>query len=126
MKSTTRQEMVQMRAARRRTRFRPPDAKPYTLLSLSELSGVPAKAINALEEVGTLTVPELLSMSLSDLAVVPNLGESYVKLLVASLKKAGANPPWTARAICRAMIQTGHPASKRRRTTRRKKRTKKT
>jgi hypothetical protein len=61
--------MVQMRAVRRRTRFRPPDAKPYTLLSLSELSGVPAKAINALEEVGTLTVPELLSMSLSDLAV---------------------------------------------------------
>lgn len=117
---TSRHEMIKMRATRRRTTFRPPVVKPYHQLSLSQLA-VPAKAINALEEVGVLTIEELLAMTLSDLAVVPNLGESYVKLLVDALKKVGANPPWTARAICRAMIKTGHPASKRKRNSRRKK-----
>lgn len=113
-----------MRATRRRTRFRPVVVKNYQHLSLSQLA-VPAKAINALEEVGVLTIDELLAMSLSDLAVVPNLGEAYVKGLVDALKKVGAVPPWTARAICRAMIKTGHPASKRKRNARRKKKKKK-
>lgn len=121
--NTTRQEMMAMRATRRRTRFKPTVVKSYDHLSLSQLA-VPAKAINALEEVGVLTIDELLAMTLSDLAVVPNLGEAYVKTLVDALKKVGAEPPWTARAICRAMAQTGHPASKRRRNSGRKKKKK--
>lgn len=122
---TPRQEMANMRAVRRRTRFKPVVVKNYQHLSLSQL-GVPAKAINALEDVGVLTIDELLLMTVSDLAVVPNLGESYIKSLVDALKKVGANPPWTSRSICRAMAKTGHPASKRKRNSRRKKKKKPT
>jgi hypothetical protein len=111
---TTRQEMIKMRAQRRRTRFQHQQPKPYHQLTLSQL-GIPSKLVNALEDVGVFTVEEVLLMSLEDVAVVPNLGESYVKALVDSLKRVGATPPWTSRAICRAMLKTDHPASKRKR-----------
>lgn len=94
-------EIDQLRARRSRTRLVVPPQKPYLELSVPEL-GVPTKTVNALEDCGVTTVEELLAMQPGDLAVVPNLGDSGVSQLIKCLKKAGAKPPWTLRAVRKA------------------------